>query len=81
MSFVTSLATFALIWWLALFTILPIGVERNPNPTPGTDHGAPKTLNLKRKFLLTTVIALLLTFAIWLTLRVTGFDFYSIFSK
>ncbi|MDI9407739.1 MAG: DUF1467 family protein [Candidatus Pacebacteria bacterium] len=81
MSFVTSLATFAIVWWLVLFTVLPIGVERNPNPQPGTDPGAPKTLNLKRKFALTTIIAFGLTAAILITMEVTGFDFYTLFSQ
>ena len=81
MSPVTLVATFAIVWWLVLFVVLPIGIERNEAPPPGTDPGAPKSLNLVRKFAQTTVIAVVVLIVIVLVLRYTGFDFYREFSK
>ena len=67
---------FVLIWWIALFVVLPLGVRRAENPEPGHEAGAPENPRLWRKGLLTTAAAALLTGAIyaaadagWLPLR------------
>ena len=60
MSITLSLAIFFVIWWLVLFTILPIGVSTQGEEgevVPGTPESAPATPRLGRKFLITTVIA------------------------
>ncbi len=65
MSILELLLIFVLIWWLALFTVLPIGVRRVETPEPGHEAGAPENPKLWRKGLLTTVIAAALTGAIY----------------
>ncbi|HEY5290495.1 MAG TPA: DUF1467 family protein [Caulobacteraceae bacterium] len=65
MSFVTVIFIFLVIWWTALFAILPIGVRSHWEegvPTPGGgDPSSPVEPKLKRKFLTTTWVAALLT--------------------
>lgn len=57
---VTGVVVFIMIWWVALFTVLPWGVRRTENPEEGHDHGAPARAMLVRKLLITTGIAVLL---------------------
>lgn len=51
------LASYFVIWWMALFAVLPWGVRRNQNPEIGHDPGAPLEPRLKSKFLATTILA------------------------
>ena len=57
---------YLLIWWVMLFTILPIGVERHEEAGKGFDSGAPKFANLKKKLILNTVVSAGILAVIWL---------------
>jgi predicted secreted protein len=64
MTIATALAIYFLIWWVALFAVLPWGVrsqheggEEAGQMAPGTDPGAPMVFRLGRKLLWTTVVA------------------------
>jgi len=49
-----------IIWWLVLFIVLPIGVRGQAEEgdiVEGSEPGAPHKLNMKRKFIQTTIIA------------------------
>ena len=46
-----------LIWWMTLFTVLPLGIKRHEEPGKGFDAGAPARPNLGKKLLLNTVLA------------------------
>ena len=66
---VTMFAIYIVVWWVVLFAVLPLGTssETHEPPTDGSQWGAPKTPNLKRKFLTTTWVAFLLwLFVMWL---------------
>jgi predicted secreted protein len=60
MSVFTALAIYFIIWWVALFAVLPFGV-RSQHETgevvPGTDPGAPVLPHLARKLVWTTIVA------------------------
>jgi len=69
MDFVTGLVVYLIVWWLALFTILPLGVTGQAESgqiVPGTESGAPVIANLKAKAWMTTVMAAI----VWLILFV-----------
>ncbi len=67
MSWLTEFVVYALIWWVVLFAVLPWGIERDENPVPGHDAGAPKAPRLWIKMAVTTGIAAVLwVIAIWL---------------
>ena len=60
----TFLVIFVISWWLILFLVLPVGVSKQKNVKFGNDPGAPNEPKLKKKFLITTIIALILTLII-----------------
>lgn len=63
MNWFSALVVWLIIWWLVLFIILPIGIRgqaEEEDIVEGSEPGAPHTLNIKRKFIQTTVIASLL---------------------
>ena len=65
----TMFAIYIVVWWVVLFGVLPLGTasETHEPPTDGSQWGAPKTPNLKRKFITTTWVAFLLwLFVMWL---------------
>jgi predicted secreted protein len=52
----TAVATYFVLWWLVLFTVLPWGVRREESPQPGNDPGAPQRHALLIKFGVTSAI-------------------------
>ena len=78
---ITMFAIYIVVWWVVLFTVLPLGTssETHEPPTDGSQWGAPKTPDLKRKFITTTWVSLIrwgcvmvLIFTGWLPLPRTG---------
>jgi len=69
MSITGGLVIYVIIWWLVLFTVLPIGVrnsyEEGVEMVPGQADGAPVKPRLLFKFGLTTAIATSLFLLIW----------------
>ena len=66
---ITMFAIYIVVWWVVLFAVLPLGTssETHEPPTDGSQWGAPKTPDLKRKFITTTWVAFLLwLFVMWL---------------
>lgn len=60
----SAFVVFLIIWWLTLFTILPMGVRGQSEEgtiVKGSEPGAPVKPDMWRKVKLTTVI----TFIIW----------------
>lgn len=66
----TIFLVYTLIWWLVLFCVLPIGVvaqhDTDEDRVKGTVSSAPVNLNFKKKALITSAIAAVLTFLYWL---------------
>jgi len=63
MNWFSALVVWLIIWWLVLFIILPIGVRGQAEENDiveGSEPGAPHTLDIKRKFIQTTIIASIL---------------------
>ncbi len=60
MNWFSALVVWLIIWWLVLFIILPVGIrgqaEEN-DVVEGSEPGAPHTLDIKRKFIQTTIVA------------------------
>ena len=74
MSWATGLMVYLVIWWTVLFAILPLGVKRVENPGRGEDRGAPERPELKRKAIITSLVAAVL----WLAFFVL--QYYDVFS-
>jgi predicted secreted protein len=66
---VTSIAVFLTIWWTVLFAVLPLGTvthaEAGIDKGDGGDPGAPVDPKLKRKFLTTTWISVVVFAILW----------------
>jgi predicted secreted protein len=67
MNIATFILVYAIAWWMVFFAALPFGVkaqhESDEEQVPGTADSAPVNPNLKKKALITSVIALVLTIA------------------
>ena len=74
MGWATGLMVYLVIWWTVLFAILPLGVKRVENPGRGEDRGAPERPDLKRKAIITSLVAA----ALWLAFFVL--QYYDVFS-
>ena len=60
MNLFSAFVVWLIIWWLVLFIILPIGIRGQAEEgdiVEGSEPGAPHTLDIKRKFIQTTLIA------------------------
>lgn len=66
MTLIPGSLVFFVIWWIVLFMVLPLGVQRDENPHKGFEPGAPKNPNLKKKFLITTIFSVV----IWAIIQV-----------
>jgi predicted secreted protein len=68
---VTMFGVYLICWWTVLFAVLPLGMsqEAQERPTDGAQWGAPKKPDLKRKFITTTWVSLL----VWLLVMVLVF--------
>lgn len=69
----TSVAIFFTIWWTVLFAVLPIGTvshaEAGIDKGDGGDPGAPVDPKLKKKFIITTVVASVLFAILWVVIK------------
>ena len=64
-----ALAIYAIIWWIVLFAMLPIGVrtseEAGEKASPGTAESAPHMPNLLPKMVATTVLSTIIFAALY----------------
>lgn len=63
MAVTSGLVLFAVIWFMALFVVLPLRLKTQGDVgkvTRGTMPGSPAELNIRRKFLITTIVAAVL---------------------
>jgi predicted secreted protein len=68
MTIVGGLALYFVIWWTVLFAVLPFGVQSQAEAgevTEGTEPGAPVLPGLRRKALITSVIAAVVFALVW----------------
>jgi predicted secreted protein len=73
---VTGVAVYVLIWWVSLFTVLPIGANRAQDPQAGTVESAPDNPRLLFKFGLTTGIATVLWLVLYALIKADIVDFH-----
>ncbi len=78
MDIAASLVVFLLVWWLVLFMVLPWGVEAQGVNDEGGLPAAPKNPQLKRKLLITTAIAFVVSAVIVTLIQMNVIDFRGI---
>tara|TARA_B100000949_G_scaffold94228_1_gene84056 strand:- start:648 stop:887 length:240 start_codon:yes stop_codon:yes gene_type:complete len=60
--FLKGFLIYVIIWWIVVFTILPIGIRKQDKIEKGHSDGAPQNPQIIKKFIITSVIA----FVLWL---------------
>ena len=68
MTLVTILAVYLVVWWLALFVVLPWGVRtqgEDADTVLGTPSSAPSRPMLVRKAIATSILAAVIVAALW----------------
>lgn len=78
---VTAAFIYLLIWWLTLFTVLPLGVKRHDEDGKGFDAGAPAQPDLKKKLILNSIIAAVILGIIELLVKTGVIDWYGFFEN
>jgi predicted secreted protein len=70
MNWFTGIVLFVVIWWTALFAVLPIGTKpvAQPDDTSGW-RGAPEQPQLLKKVIVTTVVTCILWIGSYLLIR------------
>ena len=70
---ITGIAIYLTIWWTVLFAVLPLGTkthaEMGIDLKDGGDPGAPVNPNLKRKFITTTIVSVVLFAILWIVIK------------
>lgn len=62
MTLVSGIVVFSIIWWTVLFVVLPFGVKTATTPGRGHADSAPIHARIGLKFLITTIISIILFF-------------------
>jgi predicted secreted protein len=66
MAVATGIALYFVVWWIALFAVLPFWTRPvDATREEGGWRGAPESPNLGRKMLATTVVSALIWVLIW----------------
>ncbi|MBV6632614.1 MAG: DUF1467 family protein [Alphaproteobacteria bacterium] len=78
MDWFSGLVVFLLIWWTALFTVLPLWVRRNDESVEGVDPGAPEHPYLLRKAIVTTALSGVLWLIVFILVEVEIISFHEI---
>ena len=55
--FLKGFLVYVIIWWIVLFTMLPIGIQKSHKIDKGHADGAPKNPLILKKFLITSIIS------------------------
>ena len=69
MNWFTGIIVYVLVWWVALFAILPLWVAPAEPSDLGHAAGAPKQPLLRRKVLVTSFVAAVIWIAIYALVR------------
>jgi predicted secreted protein len=71
MDIFTGFIVFFMIWWTALFTVLPWGIKRD-------DRGVPNDPRLKKKIIATTILSGVIWIVIFVLIKIQIIDFYAL---
>ncbi|HCK32261.1 MAG: hypothetical protein CMH32_03865 [Micavibrio sp.] len=78
MDIFTAIIVYLIIWWVVLFAVLPWGVKPPADHQTGNVSSAPDTPDLKKKFIITSVIAAIFLALTILLINLDVIDFREI---
>jgi len=78
MGWFTGFVLYAMIYWVALFAILPWGNKPADEVVEGNVASAPSNPHMKQKFIITAFVALVLWLTVYVLIKMDVIDFYQI---
>ncbi|MDB2414617.1 DUF1467 family protein [Rickettsiales bacterium] len=78
MNIVSISIVFCVVWWLAFFIILPIGLKKDDNPQKGNDSGAPENANIAIKMIASTFVSIIFCAIFYYLMEIDFFAFLDI---
>jgi predicted secreted protein len=77
MGWFLSLVVYAIIWWTALFAVLPIGIrpDAKGDPEAGGWRGAPTQPRILQKVIITTIVATILWLVVYVLVETDWISF------
>ncbi len=73
--FLKGFLIYIIIWWIVVFTILPIGIRKQDKVEKGHAEGAPQNPQILKKFLITSIIAFVLWLLVFFIIKKQIFSF------
>lgn len=78
MGLISGLFVYFIVWWTALFAVLPWGNAPQDKPQIGNAPGAPANPRLKMKLIATTILSAIIWLAIAFLMKMDIIDFHEI---
>lgn len=78
MTVFTGIILYLLIFWVALFAVLPFWYKRENNVQEGNVHSAPDNPHMGRKFVATGILAAVVWLCVFCAIKADLIDFYTI---
>ncbi len=78
MTIISGIVVFVIVWWTVIFCVLPMGMSSTQEKADEGEYiapGAPKFVNMKKKFILTTVISIFVWVVIYILIKVEVVNF------
>ena len=73
--FLKGFLIYVIIWWIVVFTILPIGIRKQDKVKKGHAEGAPQNPQIVKKFIITSLIAFVLWLLVFFIIKKQIFSF------
>ena len=73
--FLKGFLIYIIIWWIVLFTILPIGIRKQDEVEKGHAEGAAQNPQILKKFIITSLIAFVLWLLVFFIIKKQIFSF------
>ncbi|PPR32345.1 MAG: hypothetical protein CFH28_00023 [Alphaproteobacteria bacterium MarineAlpha6_Bin6] len=73
--FLKGFLIYVIIWWIVVFTILPIGVRKSDKTEKGHAEGAPDNPLILKKFIITSIIAFILWLCVFYIIKKEIFSY------
>jgi predicted secreted protein len=74
MSLFAAFFTYIMIWWIALFIVLPWGNKQPDENETGMAYGAPKNPNLEKKLIVNSLLSLVILGAVLVVVELDLID-------
>ena len=78
MGLVSGIVVYLLIWWTAIFCVLPWGVKPHQDSGIGTAGSAPENPMLLKKFIATSLLAAVIWLVVYGLMEAGAIDFLGI---